>query len=106
MPAALADSVSFLRSLQERTLFMRASVMAQWPAAGERFHMERPAFEARYALLRHRLLDLEYDLWTEGRLPCPGHLLPTCPNCDEPDHQPSESLADYPDSEDAFVYPS
>lgn len=77
----LADGLSFLESLQQGRLFMRATLMAHWPSAVRR-HCEGAGLEAQYAFLRGRLMDLEYDLCVEGSLPCPGHLAPTCLNCE------------------------
>ncbi|MHB2018754.1 MAG: hypothetical protein ACYCW6_17535 [Candidatus Xenobia bacterium] len=85
---ALADGVSFLESLQQSRRFMRATIMAHWPCGGRgnrrEARVEGTAFEAQYSLLRNRLIELEWDLYIEGRGRCPGHLSPTCPDCEYP----------------------
>jgi hypothetical protein len=79
---AVAHSEAFLQSLQQGRRFMRVSIMAHWRTEGRGEYFEGPAFQVQYDLLRQRLLDLEMELCIEGRLPCPGHLLEYCPNCD------------------------
>lgn len=78
----LADGVNFLQSLQQSPLFMRAALMAHWPSGCQRNHLDGTVLDVQYAFLRSRLVDLEYDLCIEGRCPCPGHLAPTCPDCE------------------------
>jgi hypothetical protein len=102
----LHDGVAYLDSLQENPLFLRATLMAHWPSACDRNHMDGTVLEVQYRLLRARLMELEQSLYGEARLPCPGHLLPLCPECqfltrfDRPDPWPDE-LDDEPAEADS-----
>lgn len=80
--ATLSDGVELLKFLQMSPQFMRATLMAHWPTGCVRNHMDGTVFEVQYAVLRVQLMQLEYDLFAEGRLQCPGHLQHTCPNCE------------------------
>jgi hypothetical protein len=92
----LHEGVDYLDSLQENPLFLRATLMAHWPSACPRNHMDGTVLEIQYNLLRARLMDMELSLFATARLPCPGHLLPLCPDC--------ESLTAF-DRPAAKVYP-
>ncbi len=81
---SLKQGVRLLRSLQESSVFLRATVMAHWPSVSERRGSEATVLEVHYRYLRGRLMELEADMFAEGCCPCPGHVLPTCPDCEWP----------------------
>jgi hypothetical protein len=89
----LKEGVHLLRSLQESSVFLRATVMAHWPSVCERKGSDATILEAHYRYLRNRLMDLEIDMFVHGCCPCPGHVMPTCPDCDFP---PDVETADLP----------
>jgi hypothetical protein len=78
----LKEGVAYLDSLQQNPLFLRATLMAHWPSACALNELDGTVLEVQYRLLRARLMDLEQRLFSEARLPCPGHLLPLCPDCE------------------------
>ena len=78
----LKEGVAFLDSLQENPLFLRATLMAHWPSARGTHSTDGMVLQVQYDILRQRLMDLEKSLFAEGRLRCPGHLLPSCPDCE------------------------
>jgi hypothetical protein len=80
----LHEGVAYLDSLQENPLFLRATLMAHWPSACDRNHIDGTVLEVQYRLLRARLMELEQHLYGQARLSCPGHLLPLCPDCEPP----------------------
>ncbi|MGH9071786.1 MAG: hypothetical protein ACRDX8_11620 [Acidimicrobiales bacterium] len=78
----LKEGVAYLDSLQQSPLFLRATLMAHWPSACALNKLDGTVLEVQYRLLRARLMELEHRLYAEARLPCPGHLLPLCPDCE------------------------
>ncbi|MGH3430151.1 MAG: hypothetical protein ACRDQZ_21705 [Mycobacteriales bacterium] len=105
----LKEGVAYLDSLQPNPLFLRGTLMAHWPSARGPRGMDGTVLEVQYRILRARLMELETQLYAEARLPCPGHLLPRCLDCDDafpadrdpwpdPDDDPSLVDADSPDA--------
>lgn len=80
--AALSDGVELMKFLQMSPRFMRATLMAHWPSQCDRNDLDGTVFEVQYSILRRQVMDLEHDLFVEGRLKCPGHLMNQCPNCE------------------------
>lgn len=62
--------------------FMRARLLAHWPAPAMLSFSRRAMLQAQHAVLWHEVLNLEAELYAEGHSLCPGHVSASCPDCE------------------------